>query len=103
MTEPKTQAENARQAFTLDYERFAALDAADLSLSDAENFQRQLAELRVKHTGKKSEIAGLKKLIGQVAPEERGAFGKLIQSIETEVGESLTNAKRRKSNAKKST
>jgi phenylalanyl-tRNA synthetase alpha chain len=91
MTEPKTQAENAKQAFALDYERFAALNAADLTLSDAENFQRQIAELRVKHTGKKSEIAGLKKLIGQVAPEERGAFGKLIQALEAEVSESLTN------------
>lgn len=90
MSLPKEQAELALQAFKNDFERFNSI--SDLSLADAESMQKELSEVRVKHTSKKSEIAGLKKLIGQVAPEERGSFGKFIQSIEAEVNESLSNA-----------
>ena len=45
-----------------------ALDG--LPLQDAEAKLRELGELRVKHTGKKSPIADAKKLIGKVPPEE---------------------------------
>ena len=92
MNQPKEQAELAMQAFKNDFERFNTISDNNLSLADAENLQKELAEVRIKHTGKKSEIAVLKKLISQVAPEERGAFGKFIQSLEAEVNESLTNA-----------
>ena len=42
----------------------------------------QLAELRTRHLGKKSALAAAKKLIGRVAPEERAAFGQLVQATE---------------------
>ena len=92
MNQPQEQADAAREAFQTDFARFTSVSENNLPLADAENLQRELADVRVKHTGKKSEIANLKKLIGQVAPEERGTFGKLIQSLEAEVGESITNA-----------
>lgn len=92
MNQPKEQAEIAIETFKRDFERFGNVENNGLSLADAENLQKELAEIRIRHTGKKSEIAGLKKLIGQVAPEERGAFGKYIQSLEAEVGESILKA-----------
>ncbi len=65
--------------------RIERRETNDLNLADAENFQRELSELKTKHTGKKSEIAGAKKLIGRVAPEERGAFGQFVQTVEKEI------------------
>jgi phenylalanyl-tRNA synthetase alpha chain len=54
-------------------------------LSVAENLQREISEFKIRHTGKKSEIANAKKLIGRVAPAERGAFGQFVQTIEKEI------------------
>ncbi|OAV84573.1 hypothetical protein PTTG_31183 [Puccinia triticina 1-1 BBBD Race 1] len=87
MSEETKQVEQIRQTFETDFSKYAQFRAEikDLSLSDAENLQRELGELKTKHTGKKSELANSKKLIGRVAPEERGAFGQFVQSIEKEI------------------
>ncbi|MBA3335094.1 MAG: phenylalanine--tRNA ligase subunit alpha, partial [Acidobacteria bacterium] len=82
MIEQKEKVEKIRKAFRQEFRRFSDLNTNSLSLDDAENLQRELGELKIKHTGKKSELAGTKKLIGRVAPEERGAFGQFVQSIE---------------------
>jgi len=96
MTEPKEQVKLAREAFNNVFERFNRFRGVqtqnNLSLSEAEGLQKELAEIRVKHTGKKSDITGLKKFIGQVMPEERAEFGKLIQTLETEVSQSIAEA-----------
>ncbi len=86
MSEETKQVEQIRQNFKAAFAGFAHLrsEIAGLNLTDAENTARELVELKTKHTGKKSEIANAKKLIGRVAPEERGAFGQLVQSIEKE-------------------
>jgi phenylalanyl-tRNA synthetase alpha chain len=89
MSEEKQQVESAKNSFQQDFEKFASVlnneGLANSGLDEAENLLRELNELRVKHTGKKSELANAKKLIGRVAPEERGAFGLLVQSIEKEI------------------
>lgn len=87
MIEQKEQVEKIREAFNQEFGRFADFRAGinGLSLADAENLQRELTELKTKHTGKKSEIAGAKKLIGRVAPEERGTFGQFVQTVEREI------------------
>jgi phenylalanyl-tRNA synthetase alpha chain len=87
MSDEKSQVEKIREAFNQEFGRFADLRAeiSDLSLTDAKNLHRELTELKTKHTGKKSEIAGAKKLIGQVASEERGAFGQFVQTVEKEI------------------
>ncbi len=87
MSEERKQIEIIQTAFQKDFERFAPLrtEINDLSLADAENLSRELADLKTRHTGKKSEIAGAKKLIGRVAPEERGAFGQFVQTVEKEI------------------
>ena len=106
MSEETKQVERIRQTFETEFAKFAHLQADNggLSLADAEVFQRELSELKTKHTGKKSEIAGAKKLIGRVAPEDRGAFGQLVQTVEKEISAAIetveTNLKNHISDAK---
>ncbi len=90
--QPTQQIEQAVEAFKQNFERFNNLRSQSLTLSEAEGLLKELNELRIKHTGKKSEMAGLKKLIGQVAPEERAEFGKVIQAAEGKVNTSLDEA-----------
>jgi phenylalanyl-tRNA synthetase alpha chain len=85
MSDEKSQVEAARAAFANEFDRFASLDLNGSSLPDAEVMLRSVGEMKVRHTGKKSAIAAAKKLIGKVAPEERGDFGQLVQSVETEI------------------
>ncbi len=97
MEEQKEHVEGIRQAFKAKFERFANLrsTASDLKLATAQSLSRELAEFKIKHTGKKSEIAEAKKLIGKVGPEERGPFGQLVQSVEREIVEAITDAEAR--------
>jgi phenylalanyl-tRNA synthetase alpha chain len=100
--QPEEQAEAARKAFEREFERFAHLrgggvdggsvSVEGLTLADAETLQREIGELRTRHTGKKSEFAAVKKLIGRVAPENRAAFGQQVQGIESEIVQALEEA-----------
>jgi phenylalanyl-tRNA synthetase alpha chain len=99
--QPEEQAEAARKAFEREFERFARLHRADrsmpsmvnfLNLADAETQQREIGKLRTRHTGKKSELAAVKKLIGRVAPENRAAFGQQVQGIEAGIVQALEEA-----------
>jgi phenylalanyl-tRNA synthetase alpha chain len=95
--DPRLQAEATRKAFEQEFERFArfgrASDSGALSseteavsvetkLKETEATLRELGEVRSRHTGKKSALATVKKMIGRVAPEERSAFGQLVQQLE---------------------
>ena len=95
--DPRLQVEAAREAFGREFERFARFRGGRESLegltpADAETLKRELADLRTRHTGKKSGLAAVKKLIGRVAPEERAAFGQLVQRSEAEILEALGEA-----------
>jgi phenylalanyl-tRNA synthetase alpha chain len=95
--DPTQQVETARKAFEQEFERFARFTADssgenELDLEQALTEQRSLAELRTRHVGKKSSLAATKKLIGRVAPEHRGAFGQLVQSVEASLLSQLDKA-----------
>ena len=98
--DPKALVETARKAFEQEFERFAGFAEhsatpsvlTNLSLPEAEAEQRLLSELRTKHLGKKSAFAASKKLIGRVSPEERAAFGKLVQQNEVEITAKIAQA-----------
>ncbi len=94
MSQEKEQIEQIRKSFEADFEKFNKLKSgiSNLNLADAENLQRELGEFKVKHTGKKSEIAGAKKLIGRIAPEDRGAFGQFVQTVEKSIVSSIEAA-----------
>lgn len=104
MSEEREKVEEVRTAFLSEFGRFRDLDLSTASLASADELSRELAELKVRHTGKRSAIAGTMKLIGRVAPEERSAFGQLVQSVEKDIvsmietaesalGEFITNAR----------
>jgi phenylalanyl-tRNA synthetase alpha chain len=84
MIEQKEQIKKIRQFFNEEFNRFNN-DLSHLTLSVAEHLQREISEFKTKHTGKKSAIADAKKLIGKVAPEERGEFGQFVQSVEKDI------------------
>jgi phenylalanyl-tRNA synthetase alpha chain len=105
--DPKQQAEAARKAFEQEFERFArfrrnsesrgqASDhrevSVDAKLKDAEGSLRELGEVRSQHTGKKSALASVKKMVGRVAAEDRAAFGQLVQQIEVEIVREIDEA-----------
>lgn len=96
MNEQKQLVEQTREAFEQEFGRFEFLRGQDLTnglnLAEAETMQRELNDLRVKHTGKKSDLANAKKLIGRVAPEMRGEFGQFVQSVEKQIANALDAA-----------
>jgi phenylalanyl-tRNA synthetase alpha chain len=92
MSDEKDKVEAIRTVFTTEFERFADLSLDGTPLSDAEAMLRELGELKIKHTGKKSAIADAKKLIGKVAHEERGNFWQFVQSVEKEIVSSIESA-----------
>jgi phenylalanyl-tRNA synthetase alpha chain len=94
---PQAQVESAIKAFEQEFERFShftgdpsTFSSLDLETAIAE--ERALSDLRTRHLGKKSALAATKKLIGRVAPEERAAFGQLVQSSEAKLVQSLDQA-----------
>src|SRR5258705_8988308 len=93
---PTEQVETARKAFETEYERFARFTdnsaASNMSLEQALEERRSLAELRTRHLGKKSSLAATRKLISRVAPDERAAFGQLVQAIEVFITEKVDAA-----------
>ncbi len=89
MNEEKQQVEAIRSAFEAEFSAFRDIDLGGLTLADAEERMREVDELKIRHTGKKSAIAGTMKLIGRVAPEERGVFGQFVQSVEREITDAI--------------
>ena len=85
MSDEKAQIEQIGEAFEQEFGRFADLRLDGVSLTDAEALLRELGELKIKNTGKKSAISGAMKLIGGVAPEERAAFAQVVQSVERSI------------------
>jgi phenylalanyl-tRNA synthetase alpha chain len=85
-----------REAFEQEFGRFTrfrgdetAAALGSLTLADAEAALRELSEVRTRHSGKKSALANLKKLIGRVPAEERAALGQEAQAAERAIAESL--------------
>ena len=95
--DPQNQVETASKAFEQEFERFArftgsAVSLEGLSLVETEAQQRALAELRTRHLGKKSALANSKKGIGKIAPENRAAFGQLVQASEARIVSAIESA-----------
>src|SRR5262245_41036057 len=90
--DPTQAVETASAAFAREFERFLSGDSAVSSLKAAEAELRELSELRVRHTGKKSALVAAKKLIGRVPAEQRASFGQLVQKTESEITEAIATA-----------
>ena len=90
------QVEAVREAFEREFGRFARFrdgtEAEALALGEAEALLRELADVRTRHTSKKSALSQLMKLIGRVPADERAAFGQSVQALNAYVVESLDRA-----------
>jgi phenylalanyl-tRNA synthetase alpha chain len=61
-------------------------------LADIEAQLRQIKDLLVELTGKRSRVAELKKQIGKVSADERPAFAQAVQALENEIKTALESA-----------
>jgi phenylalanyl-tRNA synthetase alpha chain len=93
MSEEEDKVVAAQKAFEADLAALGDLTAQDRA--SAEQKLRDIGELKIRHTGKKSAIAEAKKLIGKVAPEERGAFGQLVQAAEKTISTQIEETQAR--------
>ena len=92
MSEEQRQVEDISKAFEQEFERFADLRLDGVSLDGAEALLRDINELKIRQTGKKSPIAGAMKLVGKVPAEERAAFGQLVQTAEKAISTKLEDS-----------
>ncbi len=92
MSEEKRQINEIREAFEQEFGRFADLSADSVTVGDAPVLLRDLGELKIKHTGKKSAISGAMGLIGKVDPSERAEFGQLVQSVQKDIAAKIEAA-----------
>lgn len=96
-TDRTISAEEIGKAFEREFGRFAALSRAGeeanaSSLAELEALARDLNDLGTRYTGKKSDLAQLKKSIGRVAAEERAEFARTVQATEAQIGDALSSA-----------
>ncbi|MGD9561047.1 MAG: phenylalanine--tRNA ligase subunit alpha [Pyrinomonadaceae bacterium] len=89
MADERATVEVAREAFDRDFEKFNDLNLNGSGIADVEAMLREVGEVKIRHTGKKSALAESKKLIGKVAPEQRGEFGQFVQSVEKAIVERI--------------
>lgn len=89
MSDERRQVEEISKAFGQEFERFADLRLDEMPIGEAEALAREVSELKVRHTGKRSPIAGAMKLVGKVPAEDRAAFGQFVQSAEKEISSSI--------------
>jgi phenylalanyl-tRNA synthetase alpha chain len=94
---PQEQVEIARKAFEHEFERFARFRSSlvnssnPLTLTQAENALKELSDLRTRHTGKKSDLAAIKKMIGRIAVEERAGFGEKVQQLDAHIAHKIND------------
>ena len=89
MSDTKESVEDLLSEFSAEIQAISAVDLENASWEEAESALKRTEELRIRHTGKRSRLAELKKLIGRVPADERGVFGKLVQETEKQITETL--------------
>jgi phenylalanyl-tRNA synthetase alpha chain len=89
------QVDEVKERLNIELDAVRVVLVDGLSLADCEARLREIKDISVRLTGKKSDLAGLKKTIGTVAAEDRAAFAQAVQALEREVTETLETAENR--------
>ncbi len=92
MQEQEELVTKVREAFEQEFGRFADLSFDGMTLLDAEGLLREVGDLKIRHTGKKSAIAEAKKQIGKVEAQERAVFAQNVQAVEKEIVSKIEEA-----------
>ena len=95
MSDARAQIDSARRSFLEAFGDLAKVGVDTLPLADAEKRLQEVGTAKVRFTGKKSELSGLKKLIGQAAADERAEIGQLVQALDKEIAEAIETAEAR--------
>ena len=94
MSEERDRVQAILTAFQNEFESYADLSLDGASLDDVESKLREVAEIKVRHTGKKSAISGAMNLVGKVAPDERAGFGQFVQSVQKDIAAKIDAVER---------
>ncbi|MBX3299266.1 MAG: phenylalanine--tRNA ligase subunit alpha [Acidobacteria bacterium] len=86
-----TPIQAVKDKFDQDIGRLDVASVEAASLPEATELLAQANELKIRYTGKRSELAGLMKMVGAQAPEDRAAFGQAIQAVDREISGVLTD------------
>ncbi|MGE3467845.1 MAG: hypothetical protein AB7J13_13055, partial [Pyrinomonadaceae bacterium] len=92
MSEELEKVQEIRKAFEQEFGRFADLRLDAATGADPEALLRELGELKVRHTGKKSAISGAMNLVGKVDVDKRAEFGRFVQSVRQTITENIEKA-----------
>src|SRR5436309_3097328 len=95
MSEALTQLEEYRSEAVSKIGEISGVSINGARLEEIEAQLRQVKDLSVELTGKKSRVAELKKQIGKVSADERPAFAQAVQSLETDIKTALESAQTR--------
>src|SRR4051794_26376902 len=91
--DPKLQVAEARTEFDKEFEPFVrfgdSAELGNLSFEEARAILTELENLAIRHTGKKSKLAGLRKLIGRIPKDDRPAFNLEVQKLESDLEQGL--------------
>jgi phenylalanyl-tRNA synthetase alpha chain len=95
MSEALTQLEEYRSEALGKVSQLADGSLDGMQLGDIENHLRQIKDLSVELTGKKSRVAELKKQIGKISTDERPTFAQAVQALENDIKNALESAQSR--------
>jgi phenylalanyl-tRNA synthetase alpha chain len=95
MSDALIQLEEYRSEAIDKVSRLSGSSVDGMQLTDIEAQLRQVKELSVELTGKKSRIADLKKQIGKIDAADRPAFAQAVQSLENDIKTALESAQTR--------
>lgn len=95
--DPKLEVEETRKAFEEEFEEFVRFgdpaEVRNLSFEQTVAIRAELEKLLIRHTGKKSKLASLMKLIGRLSPDDRPAFAHLVQALNSHVHKRIEQPK----------
>jgi len=92
MSEGLAYIDELKTRLTAEVEPLSSLALDRLTATDAEAKLREVGDLTVRLTGKKSDLSAAMKKIGSMAPEERTTFAQAVQSLNKEITATLEAA-----------
>jgi phenylalanyl-tRNA synthetase alpha chain len=92
MSEGLAYIEELKTRLTVEVEPLSTLVLEGMSAADAEAKLREVGDLKVRLTGKKSDLSAAMKKIGSMAPEERTMFAQAVQSLNKKITATLEDA-----------
>lgn len=95
MSEASKKLEDCRSEAFAKLERLAEVSGDGIRFAEAEALLRQIKDVAVELTGKKSKIVQLKKEIGKVDPNERVDFAQAVQNLEKKIRGALERGESR--------